>query len=113
MPFLAVLLVLCFIAGVTAIRIAKEYERGVLFRLGRFAGIRGPGLYFIFPFNIDRVVTVDLRIKTVSAEQQESITRDSVTIKVNAVLFELIAFGGGLGADGLAHGAIQGVSAGA
>jgi len=87
MPFLGFLLIVCFIAGVSSIRIAKEYERGVLFRLGRFAGIRGPGLYFIFPFNIDRVVTVDLRIKTVSAEQQESITRDSVTIKVNAVLW--------------------------
>ena len=87
MPFFVILLVLLFLALVSSIRVANEYERGVLFRLGRFAGIRGPGLYLIFPFGIDRVVTVELRIKTVSAEQQETITRDSVTIKVNAVLW--------------------------
>ncbi len=81
--FLILLLVLLF----SCIRIAREYERGVLFRLGRFKGIRGPGLYFIYPLGIDRVVTVELRIRTVSAEQQETITRDSVTIKVNAVLW--------------------------
>jgi regulator of protease activity HflC (stomatin/prohibitin superfamily) len=87
MQFLAILFVLLVMALISSIRIAREYERGVLFRLGRFKGIRGPGLYFIFPLAIDRVVTVDLRIKTVSAEQQETITRDSVTIKVNAVLW--------------------------
>ena len=80
-------LVLLVIVLVSCIRIAMEYERGVLFRFGRFKGIRGPGLYFIYPFGIDRVVTVELRINTVSAEQQETITRDSVTIKVNAVLW--------------------------
>ena len=87
MPYLLFLLVLLLIALVSSIRIAREYERGVLFRLGRFKGIRGPGLYFIYPLGIDRVVTVELRIRTVSAEQQETITRDSVTIKVNAVLW--------------------------
>jgi len=87
MPILFLLLGLLIFAGISSVRIATEYERGVLFRLGRFAGIRGPGLYFIFPLGIDRVVTVELRIKTVSAEQQETITRDSVTIKVNAVLW--------------------------
>ena len=87
MEFLIIPFVLLLLAVISSIRIAKEYERGVLFRLGRFKGIRGPGLYFIFPLGIDRVVTVDLRIATVSAEQQETITRDSVTIKVNAVLW--------------------------
>jgi regulator of protease activity HflC (stomatin/prohibitin superfamily) len=71
----------------SGLRIAQEYERGVLFRLGRFVGIRGPGLYWIVPLGIERSMTIDIRIKTVSAEQQETITRDSVTIKVNAVLW--------------------------
>jgi len=74
-------------AAISGIRIAQEYERGVLFRLGRYAGLRGPGLFWIIPFGIDRVVIVDNRTRTVSAEQQETITRDSVTIKVNAVLW--------------------------
>ncbi len=55
--------------------------------MGRYVGLRGPGLYWIIPLNIERSVTVDIRTRTVSAEQQETITRDSVTIKVNAVLW--------------------------
>src|SRR6476659_7308593 len=72
---------------ISGLRIAQEYERGVLFRLGRLRGLRGPGLFWIIPLGIDRVVIVDNRTRTVSAEQQETITRDSVTIKVNAVLW--------------------------
>ena len=71
----------------SGLRIAQEYQRGVVFRLGRFVGTRGPGLYWIIPLGIERSVTIDIRISTVSAEQQETITRDSVTIKVNAVLW--------------------------
>src|SRR5450432_2869754 len=71
----------------TGVRIAQEYERGVIFRLGRYTGLRGPGIYWIIPFGIERTVTIDIRTRTVSAEQQETITRDSVTIKVNAVLW--------------------------
>jgi len=59
----------------------------VLFRLGRYIRLRGPGLYWIIPLGIERVVTVDIRTRTVSAEQQETITRDSVTVKLNAVLW--------------------------
>jgi regulator of protease activity HflC (stomatin/prohibitin superfamily) len=77
----------CLVLALAGLRIAQEYERGVLFRLGRFAGLRGPGLFWIVPFGIDRIVIVDNRTRTVSAEQQETITRDSVTIKVNAVLW--------------------------
>ncbi|RSK29590.1 slipin family protein [Hymenobacter metallilatus] len=66
--------------------IAQEYERAIVFRLGRYAGRRGPGLYWIIPF-IERRTTVDIRTKTVDLEQQETITKDSVTIKVNAVLW--------------------------
>jgi regulator of protease activity HflC (stomatin/prohibitin superfamily) len=75
------------IALLTGLRIAQEYERGVIFRLGRFVGLRGPGLYWIVPLGIDRAMTIDIRTRTVSAEQQETITRDSVTVKLNAVLW--------------------------
>jgi regulator of protease activity HflC (stomatin/prohibitin superfamily) len=71
----------------SGLRVAQEYQRGVVFRLGRFTGVRGPGLFWIVPLGIERWVNIDIRIATVSAEQQETITRDSVTIKVNAVLW--------------------------
>ena len=71
----------------SGLRIAQEYQRGVILRLGRFVGLRGPGLYWIVPLGIERTTTIDVRTLTVSAEQQETITRDSVTIKVNAVLW--------------------------
>lgn len=81
------LLVILGAVAFTGLRVAQEYERGVVFRLGRFVGLRGPGLYWIIPLNIERAVRVDIRTRTVSAEQQETITRDSVTVKVNAVLW--------------------------
>jgi len=81
-----VLAVIIFL-GLSGLRVAQEYQRGVVFRLGRFVGLRGPGLYWIIPLNFERSVTIDVRTRTVSAEQQETITRDSVTIKVNAVLW--------------------------
>ena len=58
-----------------SLRIAKEYERGVVFRLGRLAGKRGPGLYLLFPF-IERQILIDQRIVTAAVEKQEAITRD-------------------------------------
>jgi len=67
-------------------RIAQEYQRAIVFRLGRFQTVKGPGLYWIIPL-IERQQTVDIRTKTVDLEQQETITKDSVTIKVNAVLW--------------------------
>jgi regulator of protease activity HflC (stomatin/prohibitin superfamily) len=72
---------------ITGLRIAVEYQRGVIFRLGRFVGTRGPGLYWIIPLGIERSTIIDIRVRTIAAEQQETITRDSVTIKVNAVLW--------------------------
>jgi regulator of protease activity HflC (stomatin/prohibitin superfamily) len=71
----------------TGLRVAQEYQRGVVFRLGRYTGLRGPGLYWIIPLGIERAVTIDIRTRTVSAEQQETITRDSVTVRLNAVLW--------------------------
>ena len=70
----------------SGIRIAQEYERAVVFRLGRFNSIKGPGIYYLIPV-IDRQQKVDIRTSTVNLEQQETITKDSVTIKVNAVLW--------------------------
>jgi len=84
---LPVILIVLFVLFVSSIRVAQEYQRGVVFRLGRFHSLRGPGLYFILPLGIDRAVTIDIRTRTVSAEQQETITRDSVTVKLNAVLW--------------------------
>ncbi len=76
-------LILLFLSG---LRVAQEYERAIVFRLGRFLSTKGPGLYWLIPV-IDRQQKVDIRIKTVDLEQQETITKDSVTIKVNAVLW--------------------------
>lgn len=84
---LVVVIAIVILALLSGIRIAQEYERGVVFRLGRCQGIRGPGIFWIIPFQIERAVIVDIRTQTVSAEQQETITRDSVTIKLNAVLW--------------------------
>ena len=82
-----ILLVVVTLLMLSGLRIAQEYQRGVILRLGRFVGLRGPGLYWVIPLGIERATTIDVRTLTVSAEQQETITRDSVTIKVNAVLW--------------------------
>jgi regulator of protease activity HflC (stomatin/prohibitin superfamily) len=75
------------IIAASTIKIAREYERGVVFRLGRLIGLKGPGLFWIFPFGIDHVRKVDLRVITLEVPQQEVITSDNVTVKVNAVIF--------------------------
>jgi regulator of protease activity HflC (stomatin/prohibitin superfamily) len=81
--FVAVVIVIFLLAG---LRMDQEYQRGVIFRLGRYKWVKGPGLYWIIPV-IDRKVRVDIRTATVDIESQETVTRDSVTIKVNAVLY--------------------------
>jgi regulator of protease activity HflC (stomatin/prohibitin superfamily) len=70
----------------TAVKIVKEYERGVIFRLGRLVGAKGPGLFFIIPL-VDKMVKVDLRVVTLDIPSQEAITKDNVTLKVNAVAY--------------------------
>ncbi len=70
----------------SGVKLDKEYQRGVIFRLGRVSSLRGPGLYWIIPF-VDQRTQVDTRTKTVNIEPQETVTADSVTIKVNAVLY--------------------------
>ncbi len=83
---LSIILIIVVVILLSGIRVAQEYERALVFRLGRFTGLRGPGLYWIIPF-LERQQTIDIRTKTVDLEQQETITKDSVTIKVNAVLW--------------------------
>jgi regulator of protease activity HflC (stomatin/prohibitin superfamily) len=75
-----------FITYFYAIKIVQEYERGVIFRLGRLVGARGPGLFFILPI-VERMVKVDLRTITMDVPSQEAISKDNVTVKVNAVIY--------------------------
>jgi regulator of protease activity HflC (stomatin/prohibitin superfamily) len=69
-----------------SIKIVAEYERGVIFRLGRLIGAKGPGLFLIIPF-VDRMVKVDLRVVTMDVPSQDVITKDNVTVRVNAVVY--------------------------
>jgi len=82
-----VILVIALIALFSSLRIAAEYERGVVFRLGRLIPLKGPGLFFIIPFGVDRLVKIDLRVITLEVPPQEVITNDNVTAKVNAVIY--------------------------
>lgn len=83
---LIVLGFIAFVVVISSIKIVAEYERGVIFRLGRLLGPRGPGLFFVVPI-IERMVRVDLRVIPADVPTQEVITYDNVTIKVNAVLY--------------------------
>ncbi len=86
-PFvIAAVVIVLLIIGPMAVKIVKEYERGVIFRLGRLVGAKGPGLFLIIPF-IDRMVKVDLRVVTMDVPSQEVITKDNVTVRVNAVVY--------------------------
>ena len=83
---LGVLVFILIIAAFSAIRIVQQYERGVIFVLGRLTGAKGPGLFLVPPF-ISRMIKVDLRIVTLIVPPQEVITRDNVTIRVTAVVY--------------------------
>ena len=80
-----IVLVLLVLIPMT-VKIVAEYERGVIFRLGRLVGAKGPGLFLIIPF-VDRMMKVDLRVVTMDVPSQEVITKDNVTVRVNAVVF--------------------------
>ena len=79
------IIVLVIIIFPQAIRILREYERGVIFRLGKLLGAKGPGLIFLIPI-VDRMVRMDLRVVTISVEKQEVMTRDNVPVTVDAVV---------------------------
>lgn len=85
-PLLVIGIAVLFSLLRSSLRIVQEYERGVIFRLGRVQGPKGPGLFWIIPF-IDQMVKVDLRVVTLDVPSQEAITRDNVTVKVNAVCY--------------------------
>jgi len=80
------IVVVVFMILSMAIKIVAEYERGVIFRLGRLIGAKGPGLFLIIPF-VDRMFKVDLRVVTMDVPSQEVITKDNVTVRVNAVVY--------------------------
>ncbi len=82
----AVVLALLIALVGSAVRVLFEYERGVVFRLGRFAGVKGPGLRFIIPV-VDKLVKVSLRTVAMDVPPQDVITKDNVSVKVNAVLY--------------------------
>jgi len=84
---LAVIVFLALVIVFSSLRIANEYERGVVFRLGRLIALKGPGLFFIIPFGVDRLVKIDQRVITLEVPPQEVITNDNVTTKVNAVIY--------------------------
>lgn len=83
---IGILVFILLMVVLSSIKIVPEYERGVIFRLGRLVGARGPGLFFVVPV-LERMVRVDTRIITMDVPSQEVITLDNVTIKVNAVLY--------------------------
>jgi regulator of protease activity HflC (stomatin/prohibitin superfamily) len=84
--WVGIVILLLLILGPMTIKIVQEYERGVIFRLGRLIGAKGPGFFLIIPF-FDRMVKVDLRVVTMDVPPQDVITKDNVTVKVNAVVY--------------------------
>src|SRR6202522_280100 len=87
MPWSLIAVVVVLVIFISGLRIAREYQRAVVFRLGRYNNLRGPGLFWLIPLGIENETRIDLRVITNPIEQQETITRDSVTVKVNAVLW--------------------------
>src|SRR5213593_3364193 len=80
------IIILAVIILPQAIRILREYERGVIFRLGKLLGAKGPGLIFLIPL-VDRMVKMDLRVVTIDVSKQEIMTRDNVPATVDAVVY--------------------------
>lgn len=86
MPWLVAVIVVAVFVLPQMIRILREYERGVVFRLGKLLGVKGPGLILLIPI-VDRMVKIDLRVVTIDVPEQEVITRDNVPATVDAVIF--------------------------
>jgi regulator of protease activity HflC (stomatin/prohibitin superfamily) len=85
---LGLVALLALIAAVSGVRVIQEYERGIIFRLGRLlARPRGPGLFFIIPYGVDRMVKVNLQTVAMNVQPQDVITRDNVTVRVDAVIY--------------------------
>jgi regulator of protease activity HflC (stomatin/prohibitin superfamily) len=86
MPFGIAVIVLLIVLVFSAIKVLNEYERGVMFTLGRFTGIKGPGVIFVVPL-VQQMRKVDLRVIVLNVPKQDVITRDNVSVKVNAVVY--------------------------
>ncbi|WP_295446308.1 slipin family protein [uncultured Thiodictyon sp.] len=88
MPFGAYLIALLVLASlvISALKILREYERGVVFTLGRFTGVKGPGIILLIP-GVQKMVKVDLRVQVLDVPSQDVISRDNVSVKVNAVMY--------------------------
>jgi regulator of protease activity HflC (stomatin/prohibitin superfamily) len=86
MPFVIAVVILILVLLFSSLHVLNEYERAVIFQLGRFVGIRGPGLIFVWPI-VQRMRKVDLRVIVLSVPKQDVITRDNVSVKVNAVIY--------------------------
>ncbi|HKT74327.1 MAG TPA: slipin family protein [Steroidobacteraceae bacterium] len=86
MSFGIIVLIIVVMLIFSAIRVLNEYERGVMFTLGRFSGIKGPGVVLVFPI-IQKMTKVDLRVIVLNVPKQDVITRDNVSVKVNAVVY--------------------------
>lgn len=86
MPFTLIVVVLAILLVFSCVKVLNEYERGVMLSLGRFTGIKGPGLVFVWPA-VQRMIKVDLRVIVLNVPKQDVITRDNVSVKVNAVVY--------------------------
>jgi len=86
MPFLLIVIVFGVLLLLSCIKVLNEYERGVMLSLGRFTGVKGPGVIFVFPV-IQQIRKVDLRVIVLNVPKQDVITRDNVSVKVNAVVY--------------------------
>src|ERR1700716_3245496 len=86
MPYIVVVVVLIALLLFSTFRVLNEYERGVMLTLGRFTGIKGPGIVIVFPI-LQQLRKVDLRVIVLNVPKQDVITRDNVSVKVNAVVY--------------------------
>src|SRR5262252_2082682 len=86
MPFGVAILILVIVLVFSSLKVLNEYERGVMFTFGRFTGVKGPGIIVVFPA-VQRMRKVDLRVIVLSVPKQDVITRDNVSVKVNAVVY--------------------------
>src|ERR1700742_942947 len=86
MPFMLIVVIFIGFLLFSALKVLNEYERGVMLSLGRFTGVKGPGVIFIWPV-LQRAIRVDLRVVVLNVPKQDVITRDNVSVKVNAVVY--------------------------
>ena len=87
LPFIGFAVVLVIVLAASTVRIAREWQRAIVLRLGRFTGVRGPGVYFLLPFADNVAAVIDLRIQTAGITAEQALTRDTVAVGVDAIIF--------------------------